>query len=377
MPSLLLDDWNASSGGDARLNFGMQLHSITTSIEASRLRILLSNATWNMLGSACEQRTAHLVKSISYHELFKLVVRGMGVARRAPTPAFNLHDHFMLAGAVATAFQNVPDAVATNVEVGSFAGHTAIFQAEVLNALGLHEEVVHSVDASLPIYGTDFGLSQNVQATGLASKIIIHRNTSKQMRPWNIPLRFFFEDSKHNYATIAESFDTFESSLLDGGVLVLHDVGCCHREFPSLMSFVKNRVLHQSQYAELHFPTPASWDAIPAEDAHFFRSALNDSVDQRPGYRQRTMKRYDNPLNCSQMCGYRRNYQYMEAGYQWSLCQNVRVFQRRMGAMNQKSRNDSLALVGYDLKLLADKKVLCDAYAEQRGHLHSRGRSAA
>ena len=55
-----------------------------------------------------------------------LVLHGMRIAAHAPTPAFNLHDHYMLAGAVLTAVRAI-DGDATSVEVGSFAGHTAIF----------------------------------------------------------------------------------------------------------------------------------------------------------------------------------------------------------------------------------------------------------
>jgi len=157
----------------------------------------------------------------SSSELLTLVLHGLDYAT-APTPAFNLHDHFMLAGAIVSA-SAITNQNATSVEVGSFAGHTSQFQAALLRKLGMHGQaaLVHAVDSALWDFKFDFGLKRNILAFGqhhpeLKDSIKLHQVPSKMMKPWTQPLRLFFEDSLHTYKTTAESFEAFESSVVKG-----------------------------------------------------------------------------------------------------------------------------------------------------------------
>lgn len=127
--------------------------------------------------------------------LLDLVRHGMRAAAQAPTPAFNLHDHFQLAGAVLTAACAVQDAAATSVEVGSFAGHTLLFTAAVLQRLGVRggSGRVHGVE---PFYR---GSTLNSTPAELRGRVHLHATFARKMHAWarGRRLRFFFEDGDH------------------------------------------------------------------------------------------------------------------------------------------------------------------------------------
>ena len=158
---------------------------------------------------------------MSSSELLTLVLHGLDYAT-APTPAFNLHDHFMLAGAIVAA-SAITDQNATTVEVGSFAGHTAQYQAALLRKLGMRGQaaLVHAVDSALLALNFDYGLRRNIEAfeqhhPELKDSIRLHQVPSKMMKPWSQPLRLFFEDSFHTYKVTGKSFNVFESSVVKG-----------------------------------------------------------------------------------------------------------------------------------------------------------------
>ena len=159
-----------------------------------------------------------------------LVLHGMRIAAHAPTPAFNLHDHYMLAGAVLTAVRAI-DGDATSVEVGSFAGHTAIFSASLLQLLGVGGSgaKLHSVEASKA-----FAISGNIRRSKVAERINTTSTPAKWPRGACRCASLFFEDSRHDDVT-KQSFDVFEPSLLPGGIVVMEQADIASREGGALL----------------------------------------------------------------------------------------------------------------------------------------------
>ena len=150
--------------------------------------------------------------------------------------------------------------------------------------------------------------------------------TSEKMREWNKPLLFFFEDSAHNYAVTNTSFSVFEHHLVLGGVVVLHDVGCCKGTYPELVQFVKERIYSNPTYKELFFDIPKTWDDIDVDSSTLLKGYLNASLDMRPSYRAQAISGYNSIYDCREICS--KHGCHMDRGYQWSWCPNTRVFQR-------------------------------------------------
>ena len=66
------------------------------------------------------------------------------------------------------------------LEVGSFAGHTAIFAAAILQRLDVQAKtLVHAVEAS-----SSFGIVGNLRRSDLRDRITLHNKLSYQMAPW-------------------------------------------------------------------------------------------------------------------------------------------------------------------------------------------------
>ena len=153
--------------------------------------------------------------SVSHHcpppptevELRELVMHGLRAAALVPTPAFNLHDHYMLAGALVSALRAVKDPNASSVEVGAFAGHTAVFTAALLDRLG-----AQGAAAKLHVVESDegYGIRHHLSASQFSNHVELHHNFSRDLRDWRQPLRYFLEDSAHTYDVTKESFDVFE-----------------------------------------------------------------------------------------------------------------------------------------------------------------------
>ena len=287
-------------------------------------------ASWRLSGSTAAECGAP--------DLLSLVLHGMRAASLAPTPAFNLHDHFQLAGAVATAACSVSDMAATSVEVGSFAGHTLLFSAAVLRYLGTQEGPPGRVVGVEPKLR---GNALNRSAAQLQRRITHFPAKAEEMRVWasRQRLRLFFEDGRHTYTSTAASFNVFEPSLVMGGVLVMHDVGCCGSEYPGLLRFLREHVLRNgSGYRELHFPVP-TWESLQPSMEQELVDMLEASADRRSFSRRHVFRRM--PVEhrylppCAELCASSSNENYnrlaesaLARGYQWSLCPNVRVFQR-------------------------------------------------
>lgn len=284
--------------------------------------------------------------------LVDLALRAMPVSSFAPTPAFNLDDHFKLLAAVAHAARAVPEPSVHNLEVGSFAGHTLLLQAAALTELGLGHSMAHSVECcthGLGVNGTgvgsmgatmDFARQGGLNATW-------HKSFVNEMPPWKRPLRLLFEDSLHKPAVTHDSFQHFEHRLVEGGVVVLHDVGCCAREYAANVEYLDRRVFQRANisrserpyYRELFSsgpqPLTPHWDAFNESTRNTLRGALIRSFDKRQQWHRlfvtsmnRTAIDPDMIRDCEKVCNHRLFGYKVLAGYQFSACMNTRVFQR-------------------------------------------------
>ena len=82
-----------------------------------------------------------------------------------PTPAFNAHDQFQLAGAVRLAAQQAT--AYTSVGVGSFAGHTALSSAAIFKELRV-SNMLHAVDPDFekPLLQSQMQVFEDMDANG-------------------------------------------------------------------------------------------------------------------------------------------------------------------------------------------------------------------
>jgi hypothetical protein len=284
--------------------------------------------------------------------LLRLAIEAMPASALAPTPAFNLDDHFQLLHAVATAVAAAPEASVHNVEVGSFAGHSLLLQAAALNTLGLNRSRVHSVEPA-SVYGMNHTMSRVVPAAVSAlAPITWHQNKSSEMGKWERPLRVFFEDSKHNVDVTRHSLDTFEHRVVEGGVVVLHDAACCVREYRPNWGYLHKRIFSRASathnaswlpnlggftserdapYREIRATTP-EWSDLRSNQPIAYatlRRAMLDSIDQRQPYRNLMIQsEKSTPSSCNQICLQRSFTSKLREGYQWSSCMNTRSFVR-------------------------------------------------
>ena len=285
------------------------------------------------------------------HELLRHVTSSLIVSAFATTPAFNLDDHFQLAGAVMLAARAVPEDVADILEVGSFQGHTALFMSSILhNTVADTNSRVHTVDSAS---WASRGIRRTAQyARSVGYPIEVHSMTGGSFgATWGAtprPLRLFFEDSKHDFSATAQSFRAFEKYVVEGGVVVMHDVVCTANEYPGLIRFLNEHILpavQRNEYRELDNRAP-EWEAIPAKAQAQLLGALERSqgtLEQArdnslgaimPRQRNITLealariRRGEPRVPCELLCKLHTANEKMSAGYAWSTCKNVRAFQR-------------------------------------------------
>jgi hypothetical protein len=131
--------------------------------------------------------------------------------------------------------------------------------------------------------------------------------------------------NKHDYKTTAESFQIFEHHLVHHSMVVLHDVGCCSGEYPGLKHFVEKRFLNSLKYKEIIIDIPDSWKSFTVHQREMLQRALNESLDKRPSFREKSLRSFGKNYSCDQICGKHRCH--LEYGYAWSWCKNTRIFQ--------------------------------------------------
>ena len=304
----------------------VQLRTLAAELIADGCKPLYQNAAMHPYSSAA---------------LLELAMATVPVSGDAPTPAFNLDDHFQILLGLASAARAVPEPAVHNLEVGSFAGHSLLLQAAALVQLGLNDSMVHSID------GTGaYGLAKTMEKVvpPLAQAGVIVKPTWHQSYvadlpfDWERPLRFFFEDSKHKPDTTNESFFHFERSVVEGGVIALHDVVCCANEYTANVNWLVARTSRRrSYYREIGGPfsrawTTPSWESVRLHDPIRYkdmRAALIRSIDTRAPFRQwALLSEKRPPANCTSICGHKSFIEKLKSGYQWSTCRNTRIFER-------------------------------------------------
>ena len=299
--------------------------------------------------------------------LLDLALLAVPTSALAPTPACNLDDHFQLLNAVLHSASSVPESAAHAIEVGSFAGHTLLLQAAALQMLGLNRSQVHSVEVE-SMYGMPDAMMHATQR-GLNARW--HHSLVDEMPEWERPLRLFFEDSHHDPTTTNQSFTHFESRVVEGGLVVMHDVGCCASEYGANTMYLSRRVFRKNHtYRELGAQTP-SWDWLNATNQTAFgtlRSSLIQSADKRKQFRDYILEsERRRPMECPELCHHsqaNRFYKKLRNGYAWSTCRNTRVFERKVKQavpfiirMTQTSREELRGNGSHEVELDACKII--------------------
>ena len=234
-------------------------------------------------------------------QLDEVVLAALLFASNAASPAFNIDDHYRLAGAISAALEAAPEVLsADTLEVGSFQGHTALFTASVASQIidgagftpapsGPRRSMqVHAVEMrDWPHLRWNledgFVIRNWTRANRFAVKVLLHQNSSRVVgRQWERPLRMFFEDSAHDYDITKQSFDAFEPYVIEGGLVLLHDVGCCAATYPEMMRFLREwRQNHTEDYTEVELPPAPPYQTLPDQQQIRLLAALARSLDFR------------------------------------------------------------------------------------------------
>lgn len=228
--------------------------------------------------------------------LDEIVLAALPFASRAASPAFNLDDHYRLAAAILAAVEAAPESFSADIlEVGSFQGHTALFTASVASQLVASEpsrgigQPSHTVHVHAVEHDDWPNLRRNLVGSWTRAhlpptiQIQLHQRSSKAVgRTWDRPLRMLFEDSAHNYNITKQSFDAFTPFVIEGGLVLLHDVGCCASQFPGMMRFVSEWLqTNGHQYTELELPRTPEYEDMHYEQRTHLLAALARSIDFR------------------------------------------------------------------------------------------------
>ena len=112
------------------------------------------------------------------------------------------------------------------------------------------------------------------------------------MGPCSTPLHFIFEDRLHNYDVTEQSFDLFEDPVVVGGVVLLHNVGCCPGGYPGPLRLVAERVYSNESYRGVFFDLPTSWSDLDDGSARRMWRRVNASLD-RHGYQEKLLSSFE------------------------------------------------------------------------------------
>ena len=284
----------------------------------------------SIFSASCSAATQKPALKIPTDVPTDVVIAALEAAAYAPTPAFNVDDHYQLAGAVIAANRDVPEDVAHQLEVGTFLCHTAVYQAAVARELGVSARmVVHAIDRGRDARRYCDRWNQDRKQ---GPPVHFHQGTAITI-PRTVPiypLRLFFEDSMHDYIWTKRAFDTFEPYLVEGGVVVMHDVGCCGNEYPQLQRFGRERMFRNSQYREIRSPLPSTWAELNETQRSRMLAGLRGCLDTRPRYRAPAEMTTPATMetDCNELCRTSNFSRKASLGYAWSMCMNTRVFQR-------------------------------------------------
>lgn len=127
------------------------------------------------------------------------------------------------------------------VELGSFKGKSTICLA--LGAKGAGRELVYAVDhfqgstehqegepnedPTIVAEGTTYhSFLTNIAAQGVQDQVVPVPSTSAAAaRRWDKPVRLLFIDADHSYESSRADFEAWAPHVVDGGLIVFHDIG--------------------------------------------------------------------------------------------------------------------------------------------------------
>lgn len=118
------------------------------------------------------------------------------------------------------------------VEIGSFQGLSTVYLAWAARQAGREKVVAidpHTApapsDPQAPSGGTEGLFRANLQRAGVADWVEVRVALSEEAaREWQEPVRLLWIDGDHTYAGVRRDFDLWSPFLVEGGVLVMHDV---------------------------------------------------------------------------------------------------------------------------------------------------------
>jgi len=121
----------------------------------------------------------------------------------------------------------------TILEIGSFKGKSTVGLASIAARYGLGPIVAvdpftapASTDPSLGGLASSYdAFRETLARAGLTEHVEVHSALSRQLaRAWDRPIRILWIDGDHSYEGAKQDFDLFAPHLVDGGVVLLHDV---------------------------------------------------------------------------------------------------------------------------------------------------------
>ena len=143
-----------------------------------------------------------------------------------------------------------PTAKGEILEIGSFKGKSTIILAK---AAALTDNAkVHAVDPMIAPSETDPDLkgdassfpdfTKNIEAKGVVDKIEFYQTFSFELaKTWGKPIRLLWIDGDHTYRGTKLDFEGFESHLVDGAIVAIHDV--LHEFDGGIRVFMENILL--------------------------------------------------------------------------------------------------------------------------------------
>jgi predicted O-methyltransferase YrrM len=151
------------------------------------------------------------------------------------------------------------------LEIGSFKGKSTVGLASIAARYGLGPIV--AVDPFTAPARTDPSLAggassydefrETLARAGLSEHVEVHCALSHELAShWNRPIRVLWIDGDHTYAGAKQDFDLFAPHLVDGGVVLMHDV--LHRFEGPIRVFV-DQVLRSRSFGAAGFCGSIGW----------------------------------------------------------------------------------------------------------------------
>jgi len=153
----------------------------------------------------------------------------------------------------------------TILEIGSFKGKSTVGLASIAARYQLGAVVAvdpftapASTDPSLGGRASSYDeFRETLARAGLTEHVEVHRGLSRDLaNGWDRPIRILWIDGDHTYAGAKQDFDLFAPHLVDGGVVLLHDV--LHSFAGPIRVFVE-QVLRSPRFGPAGFCGSIGW----------------------------------------------------------------------------------------------------------------------